>query len=240
MDNKVDASAPNKLGRQKLESQLCQVTLADKWYIKSAEKKALYKEIFTLSKPILLANKNKMVAKGQQCGVIMDIDETLLDNSMYQYTNEKHCTSFKAATWSNFVNSETSTALPGASDITHYIHTIGCKVNLVSGRTIDTLKATKENLEKENIYFDQILLSNKISETDKNPRFIAIAQGVAPSKFGAQVIIAYYGDNIEDFPYNSQNTYQTSKYNHKNFDDFGSQYFVLPNPIYGSWLKLNN
>ena len=216
---------------------ICSVQQSTKWYITSAEKNALYQQIFQLSKPILVANK-KMVRPNTKCGVILDIDETLLNNSQYGYENDLHCTSFNKESWNKFVNSKVSVALAGASDITHYIHKIGCIVNLVSGRTVETQIATEDNLRREGIYFDQVLLSEtKPDGSNKNPRFLAVMNGDTPSKIKIkQTIIAYYGDNVAtDFPNSSQEAYLKSDINKNNYNKFGTIYFVLPNPTYGSW-----
>jgi predicted secreted acid phosphatase len=44
-------------------------------------------------------------------------------------------------------------------------------------------------------------------------------------------VLIWVGDNIQDFP----NLTQASP---GNPGDFGVRYFVLPNPMYGSWQKL--
>jgi len=209
-----------------------------KWYRDSAEKNALYLEIFKLSEPILLANKKQMVKPGNMCGVIFDIDETLIDNSLFQYNNVKQCAPFSWSSWTKFVKSEASTATPGAAAITNFIHGIGCKVDIVSNRTIDTQSVTEELLKKQGIYFDQVILTENSKMTDKNPRFKAIIQGIAPSKIKyPQTIIGYYGDNIEDFPQSKQVLYLNKDSEATVYANFGTTYFALPNPMYGSWLK---
>lgn len=208
------------------------------WYRQSAEKNALYREIFQLSKPVLLKAKKQDVKSDTQCGVIFDIDETLLDDSLYGYNNMKNNKPFNDQSWNQFLNDKVSTALPGAQNITAYVHAIGCKVNLVSNRNISTLKATKEVLKRQGIYYDQVLLAENAYHGDKNSRFEAIEKGIAPSQFKyKQTIIAYYGDNIQDFPHSYQNQYVGKNLDGSAYQNFGVHYFVLPNPMYGSWLK---
>ena len=45
-------------------------------------------------------------------------------------------------------------------------------------------------------------------------------------------IVAFVGDNIQDFPSLTQATRQQGE---AAFSDFGVRYFMLPNPMYGSW-----
>lgn len=208
------------------------------WYRESAEKNALYREIFQLSKPALFNAKKQDVKSGTQCGVVFDIDETLLDNSWYGYHNMKNNTTYNDHSWDKFLNDEVSTALPGAKDITAYVHSIGCTVNLVSNRDIHSLKVTEDVLQSQGIYYDQILLAEKSYHGDKNSRFEAIEKGVPPSKFNyKQTIIAYYGDNIQDFYHSEQNKFAEKNMSSSDYQNFGIHYFVLPNPMYGSWVK---
>jgi predicted secreted acid phosphatase len=44
-------------------------------------------------------------------------------------------------------------------------------------------------------------------------------------------VVAWVGDNIQDFP----RLTQASRNDPAAFADFGRRYFVLPNPMYGSW-----
>lgn len=202
------------------------------WYSSSAEKNFIYKEIFQLSKPVLLNAKKNKVKSGYACGVIFDVDETLLDSSKFNYMLLKEGKPYSENAWIKYVHANKYTiATPGASDITHYIHNLGCIVNIVTNRSTSVADSTKMSLDKYNIYYDQILFAeNKV--LDKNSRFQAIINGKYPSKFNyKQYIIAYYGDNVQDFP----NSYQNI--NSKEYDKFGAEYFCLPNPMYGSWLN---
>lgn len=206
------------------------------WYHKSAEKNALYHEIFQLSKPALLNAKKLDVKPGTECGVVFDIDETLLDDSSYGYNNVKNNKVFDDRSWNQFLNDKVSTALPGAKDITAYVHSLGCKVNLVSNRDIRSLKVTDEVLRRQGIYYDQILLAKPSYHGDKNSRFEAIKKGVSPSHLKyKQTIIAFYGDNIQDFPQSYQSQYADGSIYGSLYKNFGIYYFVLPNPMYGSW-----
>jgi len=208
------------------------------WYHESAEKNALYREIFQLSKQALLIDKKQDIKSGMQCGVVFDIDETLLDNSQYSHDNIKNNRVYNDKSWDQFLNDKVSTALPGAKDITAYVHSLGCKVNLVSNRDIHSLKVTEEVLKRQGIYYDQVLLAKLSYHGDKNSRFEAIKKGVSPSQLKyKQTIIAYYGDNIQDFPQSHQSQYIGGNIHGSLYQNFGIHYFVLPNPMYGSWEK---
>ncbi|MDQ5922159.1 MAG: hypothetical protein QG673_2218 [Pseudomonadota bacterium] len=215
------------------------------WYKTSAEKIAIYREIFELSKPILLNAKKNKIKSGYVCGVVFDIDETILDSSEFNYKILQEGKEYGSSSWKKYANASKYTiAIPGASDITNYVHSIGCIVNIVTNRSTLTLLPTKEILNKYNIYYDQILfVETGIKDKDKNSRFKAIINGKYPSKIKyKQQIIAYYGDNIQDFPDSYQKNYFNKDSSNNIYDKFGTEYFCLPNPMYGSWTnnKINN
>ncbi len=184
-------------------------------------------------------------------GVVLDIDETTLDNSWYFYqcTNLAH----HEADFEHFVTiPEKSQALPGVVALTHLVHRLGGYVSLVSNRdgsyheaSGNTLAATIANLKQQNIVFDQVILANyKTSQhpSDKNPRFNAVIYGhydshemVWSKRLPPHQVIAYFGDNIQDFPRFKQAAVDALPEDSKTYDVFGAGYFILPNPMYGSW-----
>ncbi len=68
--------------------------------------------------------------------------------------------------------------------------------------------------------------------SDKNPRFEAVASGRALSASAPLDIVAVVGDNILDFPRLSQ---AIKTQGDAAFAEFGVRFFVVPNPMYGSW-----
>ena len=184
---------------------------------------------------------------------MLDIDETVLDN--FWYYNK--CNSLTAtASEDNFshyvVIPSKSVALPGAVAFTCSVKKHGGYVSLVSNRdgsykdaTGNVLDATIANLKHEGICFDQVVLANQQdSKTpfDKNPRFQAIQSGnydakqmVWSNKLPSHQVVAYFGDNIQDFPKFKQAKVYALSPNDKAFGVFGNGYFIFPNPLYGSW-----
>lgn len=189
---------------------------AVKWYRTAVEKNALYHQAFGQG-TIYVENMVKAKKlKAKTWGVVLDIDETTLDNSWYF----KECQDLASeeSDFSHYVaNPQKSTALPGVKNFVETVHKIGGYVSLVSNRDgsfVDNsgsvLKTTIANLKAEGIYFDQVVLANRrdsATPSDKNPRFNAInigkydaTQMVWSNELPAHQVIAYFGDNIQDFP----------------------------------------
>lgn len=222
-----------------------------KWYRNSAEKNALYHQAFGLGTKYVEEKVKRDKLKAGTWGVVLDIDETTLDNSWYF----KECADLASDEndFSHYVsNPQKSVALPGVVKFTQLVHRLGGYVSLVSNRdgsfkdeTGSVMDTTIANLKQQNIYFDQVLLANRsISKTpsDKNPRFNAIITGdyiesqmVWSNKIKPHKIIAYFGDNIQDFPVFKQKVMDKLDVNDATYNVFGNGFFILPNPMYGSW-----
>ena len=59
-----------------------------------------------------------------------------------------------------------------------------------------------------------------------------MAAGRAPAGSVPTDIVAFVGDNILDFPRLAQSIKAQGA---PAFTDFGVRYFLVPNPMYGSW-----
>ena len=68
--------------------------------------------------------------------------------------------------------------------------------------------------------------------SDKTPRFESVTDGTTPAGLPPLDVVAVLGDNILDFPGMDQSLRREGA---SAFADFGTRYFVLPNPMYGSW-----
>ncbi|GAB4224427.1 MAG: 5'-nucleotidase, lipoprotein e(P4) family [Francisella sp.] len=213
------------------------------WYHDSDEKKAIYLEIYNLAMHKIKHQVKKKHLKKEKWGVILDIDETILDNSWLEYENYKNY-SFDENKFRQGIIDQKAKALPGAAQLTNFVHKLGGYVSLVTNRyggDPKLIKATEENLTKEGIYYDQILfLNDKVKNPkDKNQRFEAVVSGkysediITTKKLPAHQVIAYFGDNIQDFPKMTQENMRNVA--NDKFDIFGKKYYIFPNPMYGSW-----
>ena len=83
--------------------------------------------------------------------VIMDVDETVLDNSAYQRDLILNDSSFTGESWSRFVKEKVSTAVPGAKSFVDTCRRLGVVVFFVTNRDFSLEEATRENLISEGL-----------------------------------------------------------------------------------------
>lgn len=222
---------------------------AVKWYRDSAERNAQYNQIFSIGLEKITQKVKQDKLKKNQWGAIFDIDETVLDNTEYEKRNVISCKHYDSQSMYEFMEEKVSPATPGAVNITCGIQKLGGQVVLVTNRdgTFDDKiqQATIDNLKSEGICFNSIIFADGESAVNlnKTPRFNAVQQGnykdiiTTNSNLKPLKIIAYFGDNIQDFPNTTQAQALKEQPNSKFFNKFGQEYFSLPNPTYGSWEK---
>ena len=118
------------------------------WMQRSVEYKANSIAIFALAKMRLdqaLADKNWTGAPVEQTGayqdlppaLILDLDETLIDNSRFQAWMLMNDKVFTGPLWTQFVNSGVSEEIPGALDFLKYAESKGVKLFYISNRTAE-------------------------------------------------------------------------------------------------------
>ena len=202
-----------------------------RWYRTAAETRALYLQVFRLAEERL-----RTLARTRTPGtwaVIADADETLLDNSAFQCELEAPpAKKFDPVLWDRWVAEARATATPGAAEFVRAVHRLGGLVIVVTNRVESRHRAaTLRNFEALGMVPDAMLLAPDDASTDKNPRFRLVStQGIPGVAAPPPEVLMYLGDNIEDFPELKQSDPGPA-------GNFGTLYFVMPNPVYGSWLR---
>ncbi|HEY6045503.1 MAG TPA: HAD family acid phosphatase, partial [Pyrinomonadaceae bacterium] len=106
------------------------------WTQTSAEKAALSYQAFSLARLRLdqdfRASRNR---RGKRA-VIVDVDETVLDNSAYQAKLAKEQKPFEGKTWTDWCNGAQATALPGAVEFLRYANSRGVRVFYITNRRV--------------------------------------------------------------------------------------------------------
>lgn len=163
--------------------------------------------------------------------VVVDIDETVLDNSPQQAYLIKNRQPFDIKTWYAWGEKREAKAIPGAVDFLNYASKKGVKVFYVSNRDDVQAQATIDNLRAvgfPDATTETVVLRVK-GESSKEARRLAIA-----SKYR---IVLLMGDNLDDF----SNVFERKSINDRFAEvdkartDFGGKFIVLPNAMYGTW-----
>jgi 5'-nucleotidase (lipoprotein e(P4) family) len=199
------------------------------WFRDSSERKAAYIEVYRAAAES--ARKLSQGLPAQSWGVILDIDETILDNSEYQRRLALTGKKYETSTWDAWVQESAAPILPGAKTfIDTVIDELHGQVILVTDRTQKQCPVTEQNLKKSFVRYQQILC-DETGKRDKNSRFRAVLDGDAVAGIAKVNVLIWVGDNIRDFPHLDQGSPGDEA-------EFGVHYFVLPDPMYGSWVDV--
>jgi 5'-nucleotidase (lipoprotein e(P4) family) len=199
-----------------------------KWVRKSAEYRALTRQVYSVAGERLPELARGLPARSW--AVILDADETVLDNSEYQRRLAVVHAPFDSKGWTAWVNERAAPAVPGALEFTKLVHSLGGRVAIVTNRSMAECDATRENLKAIGIEADAVLCQPP-GEGNKNPRFQRVQSGTAAPGLPALTVVEWLGDNIQDFP----SLTQAVRADSTALGQFGKRYFILPNPMYGSW-----
>ncbi|MCE5246814.1 5'-nucleotidase, lipoprotein e(P4) family [bacterium] len=201
-----------------------------RWFGYAAERRAIYLETYRTA-----AAAVERAAAGRAAGswgVVLDIDETILDNSPWEREHERTGAPVEPS-FGDWCRRAEARPLPGAKEFLARVRALGGRIDLVSNRDDEVCEATRRNLDAVGLPYDQILC--RVGTSDKNPRFAAVREGRAPSTLPAHEVVAYVGDNIQDFPGLEQAAAAAA--GEDAYAPFGTAWFALPNPMYGSWEK---
>src|SRR5690606_21509859 len=133
--------------------------------------------------------------------VILDADETVIDNSEYQRRRAELDSGYTDASWSAWVAERAATTLPGAERFLRHVRELGGRVVIVTNRTQAECPDTRANLAALQLATDLVLCRAAGPQGgDKNARFAAVREGTAADGVPALDVLLWVGDNIQDFP----------------------------------------
>ena len=183
-------------------------------------------------------------ASAKPLAIVLDLDETVLDNSPFEARMIADSTldrpvPYDENVWRRWVSERKATAIPGAAEFLRYAASRHVTPIYISNRNVkdadgkDTGEAaTLDVLRRLNIPADADTLlmrgENGWDASDKGSRRAFVA-----AKYRILLLV---GDNLEDFISVRDKSMGGRDLLASRYDDWwGSKWIVLPNPTYGSW-----
>ncbi len=165
--------------------------------------------------------------------VIVDIDETVLDNSAFQARVIRQGGEFDPELWDAWIAEAAARPIPGALEFTREADRRGVTVFYVTNREQPQEAATRRNLEDLGFPLaaevDVVLTRGEREEweSDKTTRRAAVATEYR--------ILLLAGDDLNDFVDARISRELREELVRRHEANWGEKWFVLPNPVYGSW-----
>ena len=166
--------------------------------------------------------------------IILDADETVIDNSPYQARLIERGERFHRDTWGVWSEERAARPIPGALEFLRAAAQRGITVFYVTNRDVGDKRATEDNLRALGFPMsdpeDVVLTINEDQgwgrEKNSRRRFI-----------GEQYrVLMMFGDNLGDFVAGTRATTDIRNGIGEGYRDWwGTRWFMLPNPSYGGW-----
>ena len=206
-------------------------TMAVAWQQHSGEYRALAFQAYNFARLSLLERLKTADTSRRNC-VVVDIDETVLDNSPFQGHEIQNGVSFVPKDWSQWTSLAQADTVPGAAGFLKFAAAQGVETFYITNRDEHDADATLVNLQKFSFpNADKEHLMVKTTTSDKETRRKKVME-----KYN---ILLLCGDNLSDF---ANEFYREGKNTLEQVEkarlEFGTHFIVLPNPMYGDWEKL--
>lgn len=230
----IIASCGDKQGHTEPSKANDPLSMAILYNYYSSEYKALAYQAFNGGKAYLsfIASNNKP----SEMAVVVDIDETVLDNSPYQAKAIVDGFSYPEK-WNEWCNLAEAKPVPGSLEFLNFADSLGFRIFYISNRKKDfVLKSTIKNLLNEGfpqVSMETVMLREQESEDNPNPSDKESRRKVVRN-LGLEIILLA-GDNLGDFFTDNDNLSTRDSLVLSNKLHFGNRYLVLPNPMYGNW-----
>jgi 5'-nucleotidase (lipoprotein e(P4) family) len=199
-----------------------------RWVRNSAEYRVVLEQTYRLA-AVALRHRTADLQAGTWA-VAIDADETLIGNSQQSKEAALGAPGAFEEQWDAWVERRAAPALPGARPFLELVHELGGRIAVVTNRRERHCPQTADNLRAQELPFDVVLCRGE--DRDKAPRWRSVEDGTASPDLPPLEIIMWLGDNIHDFPGLDQELRFAES---ETVLDFGERFFVLPNPLYGSW-----
>ena len=206
------------------------------WFQHSAEMRALFYQGFNIAQQRLDEAVDKK-STGKPLAVVVDIDETMLDNSPFETAVINSDDNLSG--WYNWTREARAKALPGALEFADYAKSKNVEIFYITNRDDNERAVTLKNLQNEKFPFatdDHLLTRSDLSYSAGNTSSKAGRRAKVSENFE---IILLIGDNLNDFSefFEDRSSNNGKAAVDKDRELFGKKFIVLPNPMYGAWEK---
>lgn len=202
-----------------------------KYQQQSAEIQALQLQAYQIA-TLRLQHILAQMPEAKNLAIVIDLDETVLDNSDFLVSNIQHCIDYTEwTTWSEWEKNGQPKLIVGSLDFLNFASQHQVAIFYVSDRSEQYRTATINTLKRLGLpqaSNDHVLLYGK----SKEQRRQLIAQN--------HQIVLLIGDTLHDFSQDfnqQQSKSQRQAMIEKNQSRFGQDWIMLPNTSYGAWSK---
>lgn len=200
------------------------------WTQSSAEYRALAYQTFALAR--LRLDESLRGNSRRRTAVIVDADETVLDNSRFQAELVLRGLPYDAQAWRAWCQRAEAGAVPGAVDFLTYAARRRVTIFYITNRRQAEKAGTIANLQKlgfPTVSEDTVMIREEGKPASKESRRQSVAARYR--------ILLLLGDNLNDFSdhFSGKSIAERAAQVDRERLEFGKDFIVVPNPMYGDW-----
>ncbi len=228
------------------------------WVQASTEYAAVTTSIYATATAALVQIAKDEPDQVSRMAIVMDIDETVLDNSSYQGQLIFDDATYEGDTWDAWIEAKAADAVPGAGDFIKMSQSLGFHVAFITNRpcrerpnTDDNcpqIQDTRDNLEDVGIdTASTTLFIRGDRPSDACREFLTEAEREGGTWSGDKTsrrecvsldyeIVMLFGDQLGDFTEEDGASTTPGRELAAGYNEYwGKSWFMLPNPSYGGW-----
>lgn len=203
------------------------------WVQTAAEREAACIEVFAAA-TAAMGRRAAELPDDRRGAVIVDVDETMLDNAPYQASLVRDQHRFDEPSWRAWCELAQAAAVPGAVAFAQACQARGVTVFYVTNRGAEVEAATRRNLLACGFPLDDALGDDVVlckgevgAGSSKEPRRRDVAERFA--------VLLLVGDDLNDFVDAESSVAERKLQVRRHLEQWGNTWFLVPNPLYGSW-----
>jgi len=200
------------------------------YHQKAAEVQALSHQAYNIAK-LRLDEQLRKTEDVSHLAIVLDIDETVLDNSPYEAKSILDNISYPEG-WDEWMNLANADAMPGAVEFLKYADETGFQIFYITNRKEKYREQTMKNLKDQGFpqtVNDHLLLRTDESSKEKRRNIVS----------KDHEIFLLLGDNLADFDmaFDKKSSKERFFGVEKLHREFGKKFIILPNAMYGDWMS---
>lgn len=230
------------------------------WLQSSVEYAAVTEGIYATAAAALGNLTAEDKGPGKAGAIIMDIDETVLDNVRYQAQLVLENKRYESESWDRWIELRRADAVPGVVTFIDAAQALGfhiafitnraCRIRPGSSATCPQHGDTLANLEAVGVDTSSATLMLRDEQPDASCKALLTAAEQAEGRWSSDKtsrracvaleheIVMLFGDQLGDFTEGDHESPGALSQENASNDktDWGRSWFMLPNPTYGGWL----
>jgi acid phosphatase len=168
--------------------------------------------------------------------IIVDLDETVLDNRPFQMGLIREGAEFNEQAWNDWVMNAEVEAIPGSVEFLQHAHRLGIEVFYITNRSSVVEDATRRNLTALDLPLSEEV--DTLLTKYEQPQWTSAKTKRRDLVRGRYRVLLILGDNLGDFITESvfsRGGRRQTVLDHAEM--WGTKWFMLPNPLYGGWVS---